>query len=103
MALTQISSATASGLARTQFIISSRSAGSDGLVYTVPAGEAFTGYFYMENPASSSYTTIKVNGINISVGYSTSGTWYAFPIYLTSGDVLSNNSTMYFTLTGYLE
>lgn len=102
MALTPTSSA-ASGPVRTQFILSSRTAGNNGTVYTVPEGKVFTGYFYMENPASSSYTTIKVNGETITVGYGTSGTWYAFPIYLTGGDVLTNNGTHYFSLTGYLE
>lgn len=102
MALTMTSSTT-SGIARTQFTINSQSAGNNGVVYTVPEGKVFTGYFWMDWPANSSYTTIKVNGVTISIGYSTNGTWYAFPLYLTAGDVLSNNGTQYFSITGYLE
>lgn len=84
-----------------QFTVPSRPAANNGTVYTVPAGKTFTGYFFMEYPANGSYTYIRVNGSDISVGANTTaGTWYAFPIYLSAGDVVSNYGTHYFTLTG---
>lgn len=99
MALTPTTGATA----RNQFIIASSSAGTSGTVYTVPTGKTFTGYFYMYAP-NSSYTRLLVNGSQIYVGNNTTyGTWYAFPIYLSAGDVVSNYATEYFTLTGYEE
>lgn len=102
MALTPVTSSSASP--REQFTIASAYAGSGGTVYTVPSGKSFTGYFYLEQPNNGSYTRILINGSNIEVGTNTTyGTWYAFPIYLTAGDVVSNSSTSYFVLTGYEE
>lgn len=103
MALTPTASASGS-TARTQFTVASSSAGSGGTVYTVPEGKSFTGYFYMQYPSNNSYVRIVVNGNQIFVGSnSTYGTWYAFPIYLSSGDVVANVGTEYFNLTGYEE
>ena len=95
---------TTGATARNQFIIASSSAGTSGTVYSVPTGKTFTGYFYMYSPSSTAYIRILVNGTQIIVGANgTYGTWYAFPIYLSAGDVVSNNATEYFTLTGYEE
>lgn len=89
---------------KTQFTIISASAGDSGAVYTVPEGKNFTGYFYMYTPNNSNYTQVLLNGSALYVGTNiTYGNWYAFPIYLSSGDVVANSGTHYFTLTGYEE
>lgn len=99
-----IATTSSESVARTQFTIASSDAGSAGTVYTVPEGKTFTGYFYMQYPSNNGYSRIAVNGSQINVGAnSTYGTWYAFPIYLTSGDVVANVGTEYFNLTGYEE
>ena len=104
MALLKTVGGASSSTARSQFTIASSLAGNGGTVYTVPEGKSFTGYFYMEQPSNNGYIRIAVNGSQIFVGSnSTYGTWYAFPIYLSSGDVVANVSFEYFTLTGYEE
>lgn len=86
------------------FTILSSSAGSGGTVYTVPAGKSFVGHFYLSVPNSNSHQAIILNGSQLQIGNNgTYGTWYAFPINLSAGDVIANNSTYYFTLTGYEE
>lgn len=104
MALLPIPAAQAGETLRTQFTIPSYPAGNNGVVYTVPEGKNFTGYFWMNSPNSASFDVIKLNGQDIVVGYNTTyGTWYAFPIYLSAGDVVKNVGQEYFNLTGYEE
>lgn len=103
MALTPTASA-AGSTARTQFTIWSQSAGNGGAVYTVPAGKIFIGYVYPKYPNQSTYWNFTVNGIVIEMSvWSSADLWSPIPIYLGEGDVISNNSTYYFGLTGYEE
>lgn len=88
---------------RTQFTIASASAGSNGTVYTVPDGKNFIGYFWMQYPTGSN-ERLRINSVDVYVGRNqTYGTWYAFPLYLSAGDVVSNYSSEYFIITGYEE
>lgn len=102
MALTPIPSSGA--VARTQFTVWSNGAGSNGTVYTVPAGKSFTGYVLFQYASNTNYQKFYVNGALIDINANTTyGTQMNVPIYLGEGDVISNYSTYYFGLTGYEE
>ena len=83
--------------------ITSRSAGSGGAVYTVPAGKVFKGYIIVENVASSQLA-IYINGTQITTALgNTAGTGQTWaPFILSPGTSLTNSSTDYFILTGEL-
>lgn len=102
MALTKQSSTV--GTARKQFTIWSNGAGNGGAVYTVPEGKIFIGYVLFQNPNQSNYQKFYVNGVQMDINTNTTyGTERYIPIYLGEGDVISNHSTYYFSLTGYEE
>lgn len=104
MALIRSASTSSSAASRTQFTIWSQSAGSFGTVYTVPAGKIFIGYILPGNPMYTIDLYFNINGVTFTfTANSTYGQERYFPIYLGSGDVVSNYSTSYFGLTGYEE
>lgn len=94
MALLPLSSDTT----RTQFAIYSGVAGDDGTVYTVPEGKIFTGYLFGSGNVFSRYI---VNGVTYTPSIIKDNA--VLPIYLSSGDSISNFSTSYFIMTGYEE
>lgn len=105
MALSPISVAGAAPSApRTQFTIDSSSAGSGGVVYTVPAGKVFIGYKITRQATSNGNAAWQVNGDTVYSPYlATYGADSVIPVYLGEGDVVSNNGSTYFSLTGYEE
>lgn len=89
---------------RTQFTIDTAAAGSGGTVYTVPSGKVFIGYKISRQPTSLSNTSWQVNGVALYSPYvATYGADAVVPVYLGEGDVVSNNGSTYFSLTGYEE
>jgi hypothetical protein len=89
---------------RTQFTIDTAAAGSSGTVYTVPEGKVFIGYKITRISNSNGNTSWQVNGVTIYSPYLTTyGADSVIPVYLGEGDVVSNNGSTYFSLTGYEE
>lgn len=79
----------------------SGSAGNYGIAYIVPDGKSFSGYLIPVTPGNYSFY---LNGISHDHVCSSATVFTPFPIFLKSGDVVANYSTIsYFTITGIEE